>query len=86
MMGPPIPVHEFKPETNRSYLVFCPEQGGWHVGEWWTIDGPGRWLLALDAATELMPSHVMDVPPDALDPTGAMWWTAGRQLRTEGSA
>lgn len=37
-MGAPIPVHEFKPETDRSCLCFCPDHGGWHVGEWWTVD------------------------------------------------
>jgi hypothetical protein len=63
----PIPAHLFEPETNTSYLVFCPEHGGWHVGEWWAIEGPGRWVLAYDTEVELHPSHVQAAPDDARD-------------------
>ncbi len=31
-MSEPVPAFAFTPEPDRSYLVFCPEHGGWHVG------------------------------------------------------
>lgn len=63
----PDPAFAFQPEPDRSCLVFCPEHGGWHVWEWWEIDGPGRRLLAWDVSVELLVSHVLDVPADAMD-------------------
>jgi hypothetical protein len=75
-MSTPVPAFAFKAETDRSYLVFCPEHGGWHVGEWWTIDGPGRWVLAFDASIELPGvSHVMPAPADPMDMSGLIQWT-----------
>ena len=82
----PIPAHLARPQTDRTYLVFLPDHGGWHAAEWWTVECPeGRWVLAWDVSVELpAPSHVMDAPPDALDASGTMQWirtereTAGR--------
>jgi hypothetical protein len=83
----PIPAHEFKPEPNTSYLVFCPEHGGWHVGEWWTAEVPaGRWVLAYDTNIDLVPSHVLPVPPDAMDPMGMLYWTWAAQMKPAGNA
>ena len=85
-MSAPVPAYALTPDTDRSYLVFCPEHGGWHVGEWWTIDGPGRWVLAWDVSIELTVSHVMDVPPPAMDVSGEILWATTRQLEAAGSA
>ena len=85
-MAAPIPAYAFKAETDRSYLVFCPEHGGWHVGEWWTIDGPGRWVLAWDVSVELLVSHVMDAPAEPMDTSGVIRWTITRQMQPAGSA
>jgi hypothetical protein len=52
-MRHPVPAHDFQAEPDTSYLVFCPEHCGWHVGEWWTLDGPGRSVLAYDTSVEL---------------------------------
>jgi hypothetical protein len=79
-----VPVHEARPDTDRSYLVFCPDHGGWHVGQWWTIDGPGRWVLAFDVEIELTPSHVLHVPTDPLDKTGIMQWVLAQQIPPSG--
>lgn len=51
-MAAPVPACAFAPELDRSYLAFCPEHGGWYVGEWRTIDGPGRWVLAWDVSVK----------------------------------
>jgi hypothetical protein len=85
-MSPPVPAFGFKPEIDRSYLVFCPEHGGWHVGEWWTIDGPGRWMLAYDASVELIVSHVIELPPDPMDTSGVIQWALGLQLSPGGAS
>lgn len=86
MPAKPVPAISVKPEVDRSYLCYCPDHGGWHVGEWWTIDGPGRWVLAMDAATELHVSHVLDVPADAMDVSETLRWITTSQVRTAGSA
>ena len=62
------------------------DHGGWHVGEWWTIDGPGRWVLAWDALVEILVSHVMDVPPDPMDTSGAIRWTLLQHAEPAGTA
>jgi hypothetical protein len=85
-MSHPIPAHEFCPEPDTSYLLYCPEHGGWHVGEWWTIEGPGRWVLAFDGATELYPSHVLPAPEDAMSVTDVIRWAWIRQAPPAGHA
>ena len=82
----PIPVHQFRPEPDTSYLLFCPDHGGWHVGEWWTVDGPGRWVLAFDVMCEPHPSHVLPVPPPAMDDVGVIRWAWTRQAAPAGHA
>ncbi len=51
------------PDT--SVLLFCPEQGGWHVGEWWEVDGSGQWVAAICPDITLEPSAWIMVPADA---------------------
>ena len=41
-------------------LLFCPEQGGWHVGIYWE----GRWVLHFDVGCELEPTHWLPCPPE----------------------
>ena len=43
------------PET--PILLFCPEQGGWQVGKWWTVELPGRWAAAIDTSIRIEPTH-----------------------------
>jgi hypothetical protein len=45
------PIDNAPRQPDTSILLFCPEQGGWQVGEWWTVDRP-RWVAVLDAAIE----------------------------------
>ncbi|WP_375458915.1 hypothetical protein [uncultured Enterovirga sp.] len=85
-MTEPIPAYGFKPETDRSYLVFCPEHGGWHVGEWWTVDGPGRWVLACDAGVDLTVSHVLELPADPITVSVTIAWSLARQVTAAGRA
>jgi hypothetical protein len=85
-MSRPIPVHEFNPERETSYLRYCPEHGGWHVGEWWTEGGPGRWVLSFDAAHELYPTHVLPAPEDAMSVTDVIRWAWVRQAPPAGHA
>jgi hypothetical protein len=81
------PIHAVVPEPDRSYLVFCPEHGGWHVAEWWTGDGPGRWVLVVDTGTTMPPiSHVMSVPPDPMDDLAMLRWTVLRRATPAGTA
>jgi hypothetical protein len=85
-MPRPIPAHEFSPEPDTSYLLYCPEHGGWHVGEWWTEDGPARWVLAFDASRDLHPSHVLPAPEDAMSITDVIRWAWIRQAAPAGHA
>jgi hypothetical protein len=48
-------------QHETSILLFCPEQGGWHVGQWWGVDR-ARWIAVIDAAIELEPTHWMPAP------------------------
>ena len=34
----PQPIATARREHEASLLLFCPEQGGWHVGQWWGVD------------------------------------------------
>jgi hypothetical protein len=83
-MNNPIPAHDFRPEIDTWYLVFCPEHGGWHVAEGWEIDGPGRWVLAYDVSVELFVSHVLPVPEDAMDAVSHVRWAVLRQVAPMG--
>src|SRR4051794_6263605 len=55
----PIVSAPHQPEV--TVLLFCPEQGGWRLGEWWTLDRP-RWVAVIDASIELEPTHWMPAP------------------------
>jgi hypothetical protein len=56
------PIEDAPQEPDTSILLFCPEQGGWHVGEWWPNDRP-RWVAVIDADIELEPTHWQPAPP-----------------------
>ena len=58
------PIATVTPEPDTAYLLFCPEQGGWHVGEWWNVEGSGGWVAAIDTEWRLEPTHWMLAPPD----------------------
>jgi hypothetical protein len=59
----PQPIETLTPKPDTSYLLFCPDQGGWRVGEWWAIEG-GRWIAAIDTESELYPTHWTPAPAD----------------------
>lgn len=50
------------------------------------MDGPGRWVLALDFSVELCPSHVLLLPPDLMDASGVLQWLTAMQTLAAGSA
>lgn len=76
---------DFAPKPDRSYLLYCPELGGWHVGLWCTLIDPGRWVLAFDTMVELYPSHVVAAPGDPMNVSARTQWAWTRQA-TLGSA
>ncbi len=43
--------------------ALLPEQGGWHVGEWWPNDRP-RWVAVIDSEIELEPTHWLVAPDE----------------------
>jgi hypothetical protein len=57
------PIHTAPRQPDTSILLFCPEQGGWQVGGWWTMERP-RWVAVLDATIELEPTYWMPTPAD----------------------
>ena len=55
---PPIETAPREPE--RTLLLWCPEQGGWHTGEWFD----GRWLSSADLTTVLEPFYWTSEPEE----------------------
>jgi len=53
-------------DPERTYLLFCPEQGGWQTGVYFE----GRWRDFSTLTKELEPTHFTDVPPDPKDDRG----------------
>lgn len=45
-------------ESEHALLLYCPEQGSWHVGKWLAP----RWVAAIDVEHVLKPTHWMHVP------------------------
>ena len=45
-----------------SLLLFCPEQGGWHTGEW--VAETGDWRSVISWDDRLQPTHWMSVPSE----------------------
>ncbi len=57
-------------EKPIKVLVYCPDEGGWHVGEWiragyykdaWFRQG---WRLTADHDIELRPTHWLPYPEE----------------------
>jgi hypothetical protein len=46
-------------EPESRVLLFCPEQGGWHTGEWWRVSGAAR-----PATEALEPTHFALLPEE----------------------
>ena len=59
----PQPISTAPREHEACILLFCPEQGGWHVGQWWGVDR-ARWVAVIDDAIELEPTLWMPAPAD----------------------
>jgi hypothetical protein len=59
----PQPIATAPRDHEVSILLFCAEQGGWHVGQWWGVDR-ARWVAVVDDAIELEPTHWMPAPAD----------------------
>jgi hypothetical protein len=47
-------------DQERRLLLWCPEQGGWHTGEWWE----GSWRNSLSLIDVLEPVSWTELPPD----------------------
>lgn len=41
-------------------LLWCPDEGGWHSGEWFQ----GRWVSSACLTEVLEPTHWLPLPPD----------------------
>jgi hypothetical protein len=52
-----------KPLRGRAYLLYCPDQGGWTVGEP-RGPAPAEWVAVVDTAIQLRPTHWMPAPID----------------------
>ena len=57
---PPQPIAAAPRRPQHRVLLYCPEQGGWHTGEW----RGGGWLDSKTLTQELEPSHWTEVPPE----------------------
>jgi hypothetical protein len=42
--GDPLPIGGLRPAPEATYLLWCPEQGGWQTGEWWPVEGEEGWI------------------------------------------
>jgi hypothetical protein len=50
-------------DEEMPLLLFCPKQGGWHIGIWFD----GRWVDFATLSEWLEPIRWMPVPPDPVD-------------------
>jgi hypothetical protein len=48
-------------EPNRTVLLWCPQQGGWHTGQWQSRQG--CWVSTAAPEKRLQPTLWMDAPP-----------------------
>jgi hypothetical protein len=44
----------------KPLLLFCPEEGGWHVGVFFE----GQWVDLASLTIKLEPTHWMPIPPE----------------------
>ena len=58
-MHAPQPIETAPREEERTLLLYCPEQGGWHTGQWWER----AWRDAASLSEVLAPTHWTDPPP-----------------------
>ena len=59
----PLPIETAPTGSERKLLLYCPEQGGWIVGEWLV----GRWTASWTWDL-LHPTHWTECPPEPLEP------------------
>ena len=59
----PLPIETAPTDPERKLLLYCPEQGGWIVGEWLV----GRWTASWTWDL-LHPTHWTECPPEPLEP------------------
>jgi hypothetical protein len=70
-----IPAEAFSSaKAYLSYLLFCPGQGGWRVGEWQRGGISGNWVSVVDFEHELAPSHIVLGPSAPLSDTEIDAW------------
>jgi hypothetical protein len=60
----PIDTAPRSDEQDKPFLLWCPEQGGWHTGVW----SAGRWVDSLTLSDPLEPTHWLETPPDPYFP------------------
>jgi hypothetical protein len=58
--GDPLPIGTIQRALGVTYLLWCPEQGGWQTGEWWPVSTAGE-----NGLTRLDPIAYIAAPPDA---------------------
>ena len=51
------PTHQ---ENDKPFLLWCPEQGGWHTGFLLNT----RWVDSLTLSDPLVPTHWLETPPN----------------------
>jgi hypothetical protein len=54
------PIKTAPTQPERTLLLYCPEQGGWHTGKWFDE----RWLDSVTMSEDLEATHWMEVPPE----------------------
>ena len=54
----PKPIAEAPRDRDRTLLLYCPKQAGWHAGEWFQ----GRWVPVIDQTQTLEPTHWLPAP------------------------
>lgn len=82
-MTRPIAASAFKAKLDYPYLVYCPDFGGWRVGEWWEADGPGRWVLTWNTSVKLRVTHVVDASADRRQSANIIRATLLQQIKPD---
>ena len=54
------PIDTAPREEERTLLLYCPDEGGWHTGQWWER----AWRDAASLSEVLHPTHWSDLPPE----------------------
>lgn len=64
-------------EPDVPLQLFCPDQGGWHYGEWCPVGEPG-WVATIDDRNTLYPTHWRAAEPPAMSAAEISAWMEKR--------